>query len=360
MPGADLWIVPGSVRDQRVPDFNRIDPHIKPTYQDSTSAGLEYQLRPNSVVTVHYVHNDLRQVIEDIGSLVNGNNILSIGNPGEGNAAVMATSGPTAPFAIPKVTRIYDAVELGISRRFSSRWFASANYTYSRLYGNYAGLASSDEIRTPTTGTGFKTHQQQTGSIANPAGSVNNAWNIDELEWDAHGHLDVLGRLATDRPHVVKVYGAYALPLGTDVGLSFYGGSGTPISTYVNTTNQSEVFVNGRGDLGRTPCFTQTNLLVSYTHALAGARKLRLELNITNLFNQKTTRHLFNYLNRGAGFARASSAINLSRTDLAHGYDYHALILATPDGANAYDPRYRMPDLFNEGLQGQFLVKLIF
>jgi hypothetical protein len=360
MPGPDLWVAPGSCRDQRVPDFNRVDPHIKPTYQDSTSAGLEYQVRPNSVATVHYVHNDLRQVIDDIGSIVNGNTILSIGNPGEGNAALMATTGLSVPFRTPKVKRLYDAIELGISHRFAARWFASGNYTYSRLYGNYGGLASSDEIRTPTTGTGFKTHQQQSGSIANPAGSVNNAWNIDELEWDAHGHLDVLGRLATDRPHVVKFYGAYSLPYGTDLGLSFYGGSGTPISTYVNTTNQSEVFVNGRGDMGRTPFLTQTNLLVSHTHGLAGARKLRLELTLTNLFNQKTTRHLFNDLNRGAGTARASSAINLNRTDLARGYDYNALMLATPDGANAYDPRYGMPDLFNEGLQGQLLVKVIF
>lgn len=359
-PGGDVWIVPGTFRDQRVPDFNRVGPAIEPTFQDSTSAGLEYQFGRNSVLTVHYVHNDLRQVIDDIGTLVNGNNILSIGNPGSGNATMMATSGLTAPFPTPRVKRIYDAVELGISRRFSNRWFAGANYTHSRLYGNYGGLASSDEIRTPTTGASFKTHQQQAGSIANPSGSVNNAWNIDELEWDAQGHLNVLGRLATDRPHVVKMYGAYSLPFNTDIGLFFYGGSGTPISTYVNTTNQSEVFVNGRGDMGRTPRLTETNLLVSHSRSLAARRKLRLELNITNLFNQKTTRHLFNYVNRGGGAARASSAINLSRTDLAKGYDYNALILATPDGANAYDPRYGMADLFNEGLHGQFLVKLIF
>jgi hypothetical protein len=359
-PGGDLWIVPGAFRDQRVPDFNRVDPAIDPTFQDSVSAGVEYQVRRNSVLTVHYVHNDLRQVIDDIGSLVDGNNILSIGNPGSGNATVMAVSGLTAPFPTPKVKRIYDAVEIGISRRFANRWFASANYTLSRLYGNYGGLASSDEIRTPTTGASFKTHQQQAGSIANPSGSVNNAWNIDELEWDAHGHLNVLGRLATDRPHVVKLYGACSLPFNTNIGVFFYGASGTPISTYVNTTNQSEVFVNGRGDMGRTPVLTQTDLLVSYGRALRTDRKLRVELNIANVFNQKTTRHLFNYLNRGGGTARASSAINLSRTDLAQGYDYNALILATPDGANAYDPRYGMADLFNEGFRGQLLVKLIF
>jgi outer membrane receptor protein involved in Fe transport len=178
--------------------------------------------------------------------------------------------------------------------------------------------------------------------------------------WDAHGNLDVEGPLATDRPHVAKVYGAYSFRTGTDVGVSFYAGSGTPVSTYVNTTSQAEVFVNGRGDMGRTPVFTQTNLLVSQAVTLAPAKRLRLELNVINLFNQKTTRHLFNYLNRGAGTARASAAMDLSRVDLAKGYDYEALIRATPDGAGAFDPRYGMGDLFNEGLQGQVMVKFTF
>lgn len=79
-----------------------------------------------------------------------------------------------------------------------------------------------------------------------------------------------------------------------------------------------------------------------------------------NLFNQKTTRHIFNYLNRGAGAPRASSAIDLGNTNLNNGYDYNALIRATTDGANAYDPRYGMEDLFEPGTQGQVSVKFLF
>jgi hypothetical protein len=45
---------------------------------------------------------------------------------------------------------------------------------------------------------------------------------------------------------------------------------------------------------------------------------------------------------------------------LAAGYDYNALIRATADGANAFDPRYGQADLWNPGLQGQFMVKFIF
>ena len=39
-------------------------------------------------------------------------------------------------------------------------------------------------------------------------------------------------------------------PFGTQVGAFFYGGSGTPITTYVTTANQTNAFVNGRGDHG--------------------------------------------------------------------------------------------------------------
>ena len=84
-----------------------------------------------------------------------------IGNDKAGDAfrrdalAAMRTllPGDTAPYATPKPLRQYDAVDLTISRRFSNNWFGSANLTISRLYGNYSGLANSDEITTPTTGT---------------------------------------------------------------------------------------------------------------------------------------------------------------------------------------------------------------
>ena len=96
---------------------------------------------------------------------------------------------------------VSDALELGYNRRFSNNWFFSANYTLSRLYGNYSGLASSDEITTPTTGGSSATAQQQAGSIARPGGNTNRAWDSDELLWDSHGNVGLLGRLATVQLH---------------------------------------------------------------------------------------------------------------------------------------------------------------
>ena len=362
MPGRNLWdpSTAGSFRDRRVPNFNTVDPNIKPMFQDSINYGIEYQVNPSTVFTATIVHNKLTRTIEDLGGLVNGNEVYIIGNPGEGSTAITPTSGRTKPFATPTPLRQYDALEMTIGRRFSKNWFGNANITISRLYGNYAGLGKSDEILTPTTGTSATTAQQQGGSIARPGTSVGRDWDVDEVLWDSHGNLNVLGRLATDRPVVAKFYGAYTFPFGTQLGIIEYAGSGTPISTYVNTLNQVPVFVNGRGDMGRTPFLSRMDLLVSHEFSMMQSRKVRLELNVINLLNQKTATHIFNYLNKGAGTARADSAIDLSKTDLAQGYNYNALILASPSGANAYDPRYGKADLWQAGTQGQLSVKFVF
>jgi len=54
------------------------------------------------------------------------------------------------------------------------------------------------------------------------------------------------------------------------------------------------------------------------------------------------------------------SAINLSSVNLFNGYDYNSLIIASPAGRSAYDPRFGMNDLWNAGFQGRLLVKFIF
>jgi hypothetical protein len=367
MPGPEGWSVPGTCRDRRVASFQGdIDPETKPMSQDSTSAGLEYQLNGTSVFTVRYIHNDLRTTIEDLGYLTPENNEgYTISNPGRGFTALQYPTGLT-PLGQPnpEPIRQYDALELGYNRRFSNNWFFTANYTLSRLWGNYPGTGSSDEITPPTTGQSSATSQQQGGSFARPGSNASRAWDLDELLWDSHGNL-VTGRLATDRPHVVKLYGSYLAPFGTQVGAFFYGGSGTPLTTYVMSTNSSGgigSMVEGRGDMGRTPVLTLTNLLVSHDVRLAGSKRLRFELNVLNLFNQKTTRHVFNGLNRGtgAGGQRLSAAANLSQTDLTKGYDYNALILASPEGQGAYDPRYNQDDLFEEGARAYFTIKYEF
>ena len=93
----------------------------------------------------------------------------------------------------------------------------------------------------------------------------------------------------------------------------------------------------------------------------AAASALRLELNVLNALQpEDRAAHLQlpeQGRRRGARRRRRSTC---SDVDLPQGYDYNALIAATPDGANAYDPRYGMDDLFEPGTQGYFTVRFLF
>lgn len=362
-PGADLWnpAVPGSFRDRLPPSFNAVDPNLKPMSSGLLNATAEYRWGPHTVLRGSYVHNALRRTIEDIGALVDGNQKYVIGNPGEGMAKVTAVSGATTQvISTPKPQRTYDAMELSITRRFNNGWFFSGSYVLSRLFGNYSGLSDSDEVLTPTIGLSYPTAQQQGGSLVRSGTNTSVAYDLDEILFDSHGRLNVKGRLATDRPNVFKLYGSYAFKFGTELGAFFYAGSGTPISTNVMSANGLPIFVEGRGDMGRTPFLSQTDLMVAHEFKLTESKKLRFEFNMLNLFNQKTSRHIFNCLNKGCQLGQQSSAMDLSGVNLFKGYDYKSLILESPDGKNAFDPRYGISDLFNPGFAGRFGVKFIF
>src|SRR5262245_22354537 len=369
MPGRELWnpgVTPYSDRRSVVAGLRNIDPNSKLTSQDQFSVGADYQWRTDTAFGARYVHQKLRRAIEDLAALVQGNSSYIYANPGEGIAATAPfTTGLTAqPLDYPRPRRDYDALEITFQRRFSRSWFGNVSYTWSRLYGNYSGLGSSDEILTPTTGLSYATAQQPGGSIAHPARYASLGWDLDEILFDSKGHLDTKGALANDRPHAFKFSGGYRFDTGrigpTDVGVFLIVASGTPLSTRVNTTQNLPVFVNGRGDMGRTPMLSTTDMQVSHTVNVTETQTVRIEFNVLNVFNQKTVRHRFDNLNRGVGTPVDSSAIDLSKVDLRSGYDYNALIRATPDGADAFDPRYGKDDLFNEGLTARLGLKWSF
>ena len=222
----------------------------------------------------------------------NGSEVYVYGNPGQGIVKQMALSTLTKPFDAPRPQRDYNALELSMTRRFAKSWFGSGSYVYSRLRGNYAGLASSDEI-TPSG------HQPRIGALAadrrqrrtvpalRRAATMTSTtcFGMPRAIWTSTGPL------ATDRPHVFKLYGSYTFKFGTEIGGFFYAGSGTPMSTYVNTTENAPVFVNGRGDMGRTPFLDQDRPADRARSEVQ--RKQAPPLRVQrpdNLFNQKTSR----------------------------------------------------------------------
>ncbi|MCB1021426.1 MAG: TonB-dependent receptor [Acidobacteria bacterium] len=365
LPGRNLWS--GEYRDLRAADFSLLDPNVKPMSVDQMNVGMEWQIAPQTIFSARYSRNHLNRTIEDLGALdAEGNEIYSYGNPGESRFTVFPSSGATCVvevngacgFPMPKATRTYNAMELQVTRRYTNGWFGTVSYVYSKLYGNYSGLQNTDEIRAPTIGTSFTGDQQYGGQSYRPGGNANRSFDLDEILFDAYGNPGLEGRLATDRPHVFKLYGGKSFRFGTEIGTFFRAMSGTPITTTVWTVNGIGVYPEGRGDAGRNPFFTQTDLMVAHNVSLGEQKKLRFEFNMDNLFNQKTS--MYNFPNFNKEERGASSEINLSQTDLSQGYDWRALLAATPDGEFAKDPRYLKGALFNAGFQGRFLVKFIF
>lgn len=409
LPGRDLWDErrppAASFQDHRISSFGpscspkdvsacAVDPTLRPMGVDQINVTAEYQLGARTFIRASYVRSDLLHTIEDMGVLVEGSEHFLFVNPGEGllgtvmNVNYPATKVPadlckkrlsgtnlerclkSEVFPTPKAERTYNALELSLTQRFAERWFFSSSYVYSRLHGIYGGIANSDEIRTPTTGGGFGPGQQQNSQITRQGTSAGRAWDLDEYMFNAKGNPYATGPLATDRPHAFKLYGSYNFKFGTDVGLNFLAESGTPISTYAYTTDRVRMLVNDRGDLGRTPVFSQTDLLVAHQVKITENKRLRFEFNMANLFNQKTARHIYNCLNYDCVNGLVAAGMNMKNVNLFEGFDPQALIRAstngvafangTPGALNPFDPRYKKQDLWNPGFQGRFGVKFVF
>ena len=66
--------------------------------------------------------------------------------------------------------------------------------------------------------------------------------------------------------------------------------SGLPVSREIGTFGTNNLPVNYLGRLsdGRTPTFSQTDLLVQHGFRIGGGRQLQVSMNVLNLFNQDT------------------------------------------------------------------------
>jgi hypothetical protein len=298
-------------------ELDGIDPDIKPMSTQQWVVSSEHRLRGNLVFTARYMGQRLIHGIEDIGTLdAQENEVYVIGNPGFGQATDSIKS-PLGVSLVPKAKRNYDSLEFRFDQRFGAGFLRNfsyfGSYTYSRLYGNWAGLANSDEL-----------------GRSQP--NVSRAFDLPQANFDAKGQ-NVYGRLATDRPHTFKIFGSYQhnwLGGETSLGLSQLAYSGTPISSVV--TYVVPVFFNGRGDLGRTPALTQTDLMVAHNFSLSERVKLRVDMNVTNLFNQGSATAYNSQINRNG---------NLPITDAQFFRGVDVLSLLRP--ANSSEPPARSP-----------------
>src|SRR5690606_29526781 len=122
-----------------------VDINLRPYQQREFTFGAERELSRNYVLKGRYTNKKLIDTVEDAGAIsVTGSEIYITGNPGRGlHAQFLEEFGYEEPYATAR--RNYNAVEVQLERRFASNYFFNMNYTFSRLRGNYSGLANSDE-----------------------------------------------------------------------------------------------------------------------------------------------------------------------------------------------------------------------
>jgi hypothetical protein len=257
------------------PDLDAIDPALGQMRLQEFVTGVERELVPALSASARYIHKQIDRALEDVGTQSPGETLatLRIANPGFGVASEFYPGGGSHPLALPQAVRDYDAFEVSLDRRLSGRWAARAAYTWSRLSGNYSGLAHSDED----------------GRVAP---NIGGAFDLPIRSFDERAR-PVYGVLATDRPHQMKVHGLYIWPFGTSVGVAWYGASGIPRTREAAYYPGIPIMYWGRNSDGRLPFLSRLDLHVRHDLRLGSRYRLGLSANVMNAFNQGTTTNYF-------------------------------------------------------------------
>jgi len=262
---------------------NGLDPaqvvsDIKPFRQSEMTIGVERELTKEYVLTARFTRKNVDSAIEDhaiIGAFEG--EAYYIGNPGTGSDAAADKAAGYVKTAKPQ--RLYNGLEIVLNKRLSHNYYYNVNYTLSRLYGNYSGLASSDEI---TSGNG----RQSPG--------VNRFFDYIINGFTATGDPDN-GDLATDRRHALKAYGGYTFNWWGDKAnsteFSFFQQilQGTPQTTFISV-GATSIPLSKRGDLGRTPTFWQTDLTLAHKYRFGSDSRYSVQFDVTllNAFNNNS------------------------------------------------------------------------
>ncbi len=253
-----------------------VDPDLKPFTQSEITFGFERELSKLFVISARFTRKNVEEAIEDQANLgaFEAESYI-IGNPAKGFAFKQRQAAGYAKQI--ESQRLYRGLEIVLNKRLSDNYFFSANYTYSRLKGNYSGLASSDEI---------------VNGVGRTSPGVNRFFDYVNNGFNALGEPDN-GLLATDRPHSFKAYGGYSFDWFknaahvTDFSFFTTVQSGTPQTTFIGIV-QTTVVLSKRGDLGRSPRFSSSDFSISHKYKFGTDNRFKLafDVNFINVFNQ--------------------------------------------------------------------------
>jgi outer membrane receptor protein involved in Fe transport len=272
------------------------------TYQDELALGFEAALTPEYTVGSKITYRTLRNTIEDwcdarpLRAWGKRNNVDTsqydmpclLINPGRDNTLTLDLAGDgklvsipltAEDIGLPKVSRVYTALDLFIEHPMRNGWYGKLNYTLSRTRGNMEGQVMSDIGRADIAAT--------------------TSFDFPELMDYASGPLP------NDHTHVLKAFGYYQLGQEWTVGGNVNIVTGAPKSCIGNlpaALNQdgknpaagygAAVFYCDdkpapRGSAGRMP--TDFRIALNATYMPRMFKGLALKADVFNLLNRQTT-----------------------------------------------------------------------
>jgi hypothetical protein len=297
----------------------QIAPGLEPMKLQEAVLGVEREIAPNLSLGARYIHKQLDRAVESVGfTNEHGSPSHAIANPGFDAFASFIPQGGAAALPYPRARRDYDAVEVGLERRMARGWGGRCVYRWSRLQGNYSGLANSDLLQVAPNAT--------------------QAFDSPMMSFDENAR-PVYGILATDRTHQIKAQLVYDFASGTTVGASWFGWSGVPLSRWAQFTPGQgfPVFYHGRETDGRMPFASRLDFQLQQRIRLNERIGLTLTATASNLFNQSTatdawSQELF-----------PGQAIAIAEKDFFAGFDTQQLIESQ---GLAREPRFLMDRTF--------------
>ena len=317
-------------------------PGIKPYRQHEYVGGVDYQLAKDWALEARYDRRRLDHILED--SSLNDpfwGETYTIVNPGEGvnrtvdgYASYLTSIGekfgvpgwafngtfdqnfglsfgtcPTCP-AMPKAVRNYDGLEIRLTKSMSRGWAGMFSYTWSSLWGNYAGLTNTDQ-----TDGGFPGRNSP---------DTSRAFDEPFYYYGANGKSNN-GPLPTDRPNTFKGYVYYQLPwkhMTTTFGLFQTAYQGSPQYSYIDVgtmfgqsvseavaiygrdkwVNMTQDPVTGAITLGnpysrRAPWFTQSDVNIGHSIKTGEHQTLGFTVNVQNLLGQRVVTSYYGGMN---------------------------------------------------------------
>jgi len=321
----------------REPSFDSTDPDLKPTVQSELSFGVERKLAEYIAASVRVVYKHYIRTIEDVGVLTAGGESYFTTNPGFGYARPVAQGGQFLDKypPCPKAKRDYWGVNLELDKRFSDNWMAGVSYTWSRLHGNFSGLASSDEW-------------------GRNSPMVERYWDLWWHMFDKN-QFEIVGPLNTDRPHQFKFWGSYAWDWGMTVGTVINAMSGIPVTRELHTGLEG-YYPDGRLTDGRAPFLFFANIYVEYNLKVTDRYRIQLSLNVDNIFDVKTARRVYSKMNQ------TSPVLTDDERLAGWSYDSTALQVYTNARTLNYmaDPRFLKEMTFYPPLSARLGLKFIF